>query len=262
MGRIWVIARTVWLEMLRRKDVYVLLILLGVLLYALLSVNIFGLGTTVRYVTDLGLLLVWLFSLVLTVGVSCRQLPNEEKQGTIYPLLAKPLTREELLIGKWIGAWVSVSLATTLFYISVATVVKLRGSTFEWGALGQAWVLHIVSLGALAALSIALSTRFTYGAAASLSYVVIGASLVLVPRAPAMLVEARGIQSIALLIVYYLFPHFELFDMRLRVVHGWGTISLSTFFILICYGVILSLLFMFLAWAGYRNKHFQRGAVA
>ena len=44
MTRILAITRTVWLEMIRRKDLYVLLILLVTLLFILMSLNIFGDG--------------------------------------------------------------------------------------------------------------------------------------------------------------------------------------------------------------------------
>ena len=87
------IAGVVWLEVLRRKDVYVLFILLAAFLIALLTLDVFGLGSAVGYVKELGLLLVWLFSWILAVTVSVRQLTREEEQGTIFPLLAKPVTR-------------------------------------------------------------------------------------------------------------------------------------------------------------------------
>jgi ABC-type transport system involved in multi-copper enzyme maturation permease subunit len=260
LNRIWIIARTVSIEMVRRKDVYVLLILLAVLLYALLSVNAFGLGANIRYVMDLGLLMVWLFSIILCIGLSCRQLPREEESGTIYPLLAKPVTRGELLSGKWAGSWFGVALATTIFYMGVAGVVGFCGGAVQLSALTQAWILHLIALGAVAALGIALSTRFSYGAAATLTYVFLGASFVVVPRIPFMLAGRSGPGATALLAVYYVFPHFDLFDMRLRVVHEWGAVPLSVFGILVAYGVVLISLLLFLGWLAYRRKMFQRGA--
>lgn len=261
MGRILVVAKVVLIEMARRKDLYVLLILLGVLLFSLLSVNVFGLGTTVRYVLDLGLLMAWLFSLILIVGVSCRQLPGEERRGTIYPLLAKPLTRGELIAGKWLGSWCSVVLATAVFYILVALVVELRGGTFGWASLGQAWFLQAVGLAAVAALGIALSTRLTYGAAVTYTYVAMGASLLVVPQVPRFLVSETGFRANALLVLYYAFPHFDLFDMRLRVVHERGMLSWSTFGILVAYGGVLTAIFLVVGWMAYRKKRFQRGEV-
>lgn len=259
MRRALTIARMVWLEMLRRKDFYVMFIMLGALLYALLSVNIFGLGTTARYIMDLGLLMAWLFTLILSVSISCRQLPDEEKDGTIYPLLAKPITRWELLSGKWLGAWSVVSCASAVFYLLVAAVVKIFGGSFDWLTLYQGWMIHITGLAAIAAMGIAFSTRMTRGAAASMSYVIIVSSLLVLPRVPEIIAYEHGIHTTALLMMYYLLPHFELFDMRLRIVHEWGTISWSSFAILVAYGMVLTALALFIAWLGYRRKHFSRG---
>ena len=72
MIRILVLARMVWLELFRRKDPYVLLLVLAALLGALLSFNIFGLGSLVRYIEDSGLLLTWLLSWVLAVQLAGR----------------------------------------------------------------------------------------------------------------------------------------------------------------------------------------------
>ncbi|MEJ2744234.1 MAG: ABC transporter permease [bacterium] len=260
MRRIATIVKTVWLELLRRKDAYVMLIMLAVLLYALLSVNIFGLGTTQRYILDLGLLMAWLFALIMTVNVSCRQLPDEERKGTIYPLLAKPVTRWELVIGKWLGAWSVVALATAVFYLLVALVVKAYGGSFEWPTLIQGWVVHVAGLATIAALGVAFSTRLTYGAAASMSYVVVGSSLLLLPRIPEMLVTAGSASATSLLAIYYLFPHFELFDMRLRIVHERGAIPPGSLAAVLAYAVVLTALLLFISWLGYRQKRFERGA--
>jgi ABC-type transport system involved in multi-copper enzyme maturation permease subunit len=261
MHRIYVIARTTCLETIRRKDMYVLLILLAVLLYTLLTVNVFGLDTTIRYVLDLGLLMAWIFSLILAINVGCRQLPTEETKGTIYPLLAKPVTRGELIIGKWLGSSLIVAFATALFYLIIAAVGKLRGGDFQMTTFLQALVLQLVGVTALVALGEALSTRMTYGSAATMCYVILGASLVIIPRVPNMLLNETGARATLMLVIYYLFPHFELFDMRLRVVHEWGSIGVYPMGILIAYGAVLTALLLLLAWLGYRTKRFSRGAV-
>ncbi|MEI6972096.1 MAG: ABC transporter permease subunit, partial [bacterium] len=130
ISKILTVAGVVWREMLRRKDIYVLLILLLCTLFALLSVDLFGLKGVAAYVKDLGLSIAWLFAGILTVIVSARQLPAEERNGTIFSLLAKPVTRAELLAGKWLGAWTICSAATVCFYALIVAVVLLRGNGF------------------------------------------------------------------------------------------------------------------------------------
>ena len=261
MTRIATIAWTVWLETIRRKDLYVLLILLVALLFLLMSLNIFGLGTIVRYVTDVGLLLTWLFSIVLSVSVTARQLPQEEAKGTIYPLLAKPVTRGELILGKWLGTWTAAAAATAVFYVLVFSVARLRGGVFDRTCLLQAVLLHAVVLGNFAALTLALSTRMTYGAAASVAYVIIGAAFLVGPNVPELVVQQHGLRANALLALYYALPHFELFDLRQRLVHDWGAAPWPAVAFVVGYGVVWAAILLLIAWLGYRKKRFKRGSL-
>ncbi|NCC50576.1 MAG: ABC transporter permease [Spartobacteria bacterium] len=263
MNRILTIANIVWVDLLRRKDVYVLLILLGVMLFGLLSINIFGLGGAARYVLDVGLLLTWICSIILAVTMAGRQLPTEESRGTIYPLLAKPIRRWELLVGKWLGAWSSVAASTVVFYVLLLVVYRARGGVIDYNTLVQAILLHLAALGMVCALLLAISTRLTYGAAATVGFVLVVGSFLLVPRIPWFIAADPGANTIGLRILYYLLPHFELFDMRQRLVHQWsdisGAVSWGIIAIILVYGMVMTAIFLLLAWLGYRTKHFKRG---
>lgn len=258
MRRIRTIAFIVWIEMVRRKEVYVLLILLGSLLFTLVSLNIFGLGNVVGFVKDAGLLAAWLFGWILAVNCASRQIPLEESRGTILPLLAKPIKRGEFIVGKWLGAWLVVSAAVSSFYLLTVLVLWGYGGSFDLLTLIQALMLHIVALGIVIAIAIALSTRMNYDAAATLTYVATAAMFVLVPRVPELAFHARGWRQTSLLVLYGALPHFELFDMRQRVIHQYGTMPLSVFGLIMAYGLVLILIILCLAWLGFHNKHFSR----
>jgi ABC-type transport system involved in multi-copper enzyme maturation permease subunit len=244
--------------MLRRKDVYVLLILLGALLFTLLSLNIFGLGNVVGFVKDAGLLSAWLFGWIIAVNCASRQLPLEESRGTILPLLAKPINRAELVIGKWLGAWMVVSAAVISFYLLTLLILWGYGGIFNLLTLAQALVLHIMALGVIAAIAIALSTRMNYDATATLTYVATAAMFVLVPRVPELVFHARGWRQTSLLVVYGALPHFELFDMRQRVIHQYGIMPWHIFGLIILYGIVLVSITLCFAWLGFNKRHFSR----
>jgi Cu-processing system permease protein len=258
MRRIMTVATVVWLEMMRRKDLYVLLILLGALLVALVSLDIFGLGRVVGFVKDAGLLAAWLFGWILAVSAASRQLPQEESRGTILPLLAKPIRRGELIIGKWLGAWSVVSAAVICFYLLTAAIVCIYGGSFEILPLAQAIVLHLASLGIVVALAIALSTRFHQDAAATLTYVLTATMVLLVPRIPDLMLHAQGWRQNAMFFIYGALPHFELFDMRRRVVHAYGPMPWDFFAGTVLYGAIVTAMLLLIAWMGFRTRHFSR----
>jgi ABC-type transport system involved in multi-copper enzyme maturation permease subunit len=256
------IARLVWLEVLRRKDVYVLFILLGALLFSLMSVNVFGLGGVVRYVTDLGFLLAWLFSWILAISIAARQLPQEEQRRTIFPLLAKPVRRWELLLGKWLGAWTVASAGALAFYLAITAVAAAKGGRLQGVTWLQAFGLHAMLLAILTALAMALSTRESQGAAATLSYVLAVAAYAVVPRMSEFALQADGVRLQAMLALHYALPHFELFDMRQRLVHGWGAVGWGAWLQILAYGALWVAILLSAAWMGYRDKRFQRGALS
>jgi Cu-processing system permease protein len=260
MSRIMVLAGVVWREMLRKKDFYVLLVLLIALTLALFTVDTFGAENAARYVLDLGLLMIWIFSIVLTVVLSARQIPAEEKRGTIYALLAKPVSRMELLLGKWLGCWTASAAATLIFFAFLTLVTILRGGALDPSALLQCWLLYVCLLAVVSALTLALSTRMTYGASATTSLVVQGAVFALVPRIPVLVGYEQGLRRTLLIVIYYLLPHYELFDMRRRLVHEWGALPWTAFALVAAYAAALTTALLLLAWLGYRGKHFKRGA--
>lgn len=260
MSRVLVIARVVWLDLLRRKDLYVMAILMLTLLFVLMSLNLFGLGAVVRYILDVGLLMAWLFSLVLVVSLAGRQLPREESKGTIFPLLAKPVTRAELLLGKWTGSWTASVFATFAFYAVIVTLTVLRGGVVNAGCLGQSFLLHAAALAWISALALALSTRMTYGAAASMAYVLCGAAFLVAPAVPELLAHEPGPSGAVLSALYYALPHLDLFDLRQRLIHDWGPAPWPDALGILLYGIVWAAVFLLLAWLSYRTKRFRRGA--
>lgn len=261
MIRILVIAQTVWRETIRRKDLYVLIILLLAFLMAIMTLNIFGLRSLVGYIKETGLLLAWIFAWILTIGVSVRQLPQEEKTGTIFSLLAKPVKRSELIIGKWLGAWGIAGVATIFFYVILAGIVRARGGSFSPVLTIEAWILHFCFIGILSAMGILFSTRMNSDAAATTTAVLSVAAFLLLPQTPHLAGAISGWRREGLLVIYYAMPHLELFDLRQRLVHDWAPMRLEPFLMIILYGLLVMAVFILLGWLAYRNKKFRRDVI-
>lgn len=261
MNRLLTIAQVVWLEMLRRKDVYVLFILLGATLALLVSLNVFGLGAVTGYVKDVGLLMVWVLGWVLAATVSSRELPQEETRRTIFPLLAKPVTRFDLVAGKWLGSWTVVCAAVLCFYVLIQVLVTAMGGRLSPAAMLQGYILHALALGLVCGIGLLFSTRMNHDAAATLTFVLTGASFLVAPRVPELLTKQQGIAGDALLVLYHALPHFELFDIRQRIVHDYGPVSAGTFVQIALYGLAVTSCLLLLSWMAYRRKHFSRGSM-
>lgn len=255
------IAHTIWRKLLRRKDAYVLLILLGAILVVLVSLNIFGLGETTAYIKDIGLLMAWFFAWILAVTVASRELPQEETNGTIFNLLAKPVTRFDVIAGKWLGCWSVVVFSTLLFYLLVILVTVGKGGTFDTVTMIQGFSNHTGLLAIICAIALAFSTRLNHDAAATMTYVVTTVSFFVVPRVPEFMMRETGFTAGFLMFIYNLFPHFEVLDFRRRMVHGYDPADWIIFGMELCYALVITAIFLVLAWLAYRNKRFTRDSL-
>ena len=127
MRRIGALVKLSLLELWRRNDMFALLVLSLVLLVPLSLARPFGASGATRYFDEVALLLVWGYSLFIALSVGGRLFTSEFANRTVYPLLAKPVSRGELLVGKYLGAVVASWSALAFFYILWTASSLLRG---------------------------------------------------------------------------------------------------------------------------------------
>ena len=241
----------------RRKEGYILALLLIGVQYSVASMDVLAGGSSL-YLYDVGLLLTWFLGWVIAIHVGASELPGEESRGTVFLLLAKPLSRAELIAGKWLGAWAAVAVCTLAFHI-VALLSALAGGVHPpVAAWAEMCLLHLVSLAVLSAMAIAMSTRLNRDAAVSLTVTAALAIYLIVPKIPKLAHYAAGWRSGMLELLYYVLPHLELFDLRRRVLHGYGPVSANVLVTLVAYGAVWTGVLLLVAWLAYRHRHFQR----
>ncbi len=155
---VWLVAQTTFLEALRRKDVYVLLILLGI--YALVATALLegypGDPDVQRVLFSIGLTFSFASAAILSVVLAARQVPKEIAQGTILPLLARPLTRAQFLAGKFLACWLVGVVTLWLFLLLVRLLVSPPQPFSEW-LFVQTVILKTGGLAAVTAIGILLS---------------------------------------------------------------------------------------------------------
>ncbi len=259
MKPLW-LAQIVWREVLRRKDLYLLAVALGAALLALSSADAFGAAGAGRYILDAGVALAWAASLTLAVTTAGRQLPRDLETGVVFSLLSKPVSRTEVVLGKWLGAWTVSCAATVLFYAVALAAAANRGGFPEPRTLIQALALHAAALAWVCALALAISTRCSLAAALVFSGVALWVSAFMAPAIPELAQGAGRARETALLLVHYAVPHLSLFDLRLRLAHRWGPAPAGAVAAALAYGAGWTALFLLLGAQSYRGRHFRRDA--
>jgi Cu-processing system permease protein len=226
MRNVFAIAKIVILEMYRRKEFYVLFTLTIVICVIMGSINFFNDKQIVRYLKELCMLMIWVSSLIIAITMTARQIPAEREQRTLLPLLAKPLSRTQLIFGKFLGCWIVCGLALIFFYAFFGVLAASREHTWPLLPYFQAAFLHWIALGVIVALSLLGSLVF---AAPSSNSTICFALVVTI------LCLGRYLDLFALNLhepvrslvygIYFAIPHMEIaFDMRNLIIHDWSPI--------------------------------------
>src|SRR5437660_9033613 len=160
MSNALAVASVVVKELYRRKDFYVLFVLTAVITLLMGSLTFFNDDKIVRYLKEICLLLIWISALVIAVGTSARQIPSERENRTVFPLLAKPITRGQLIAGKFLGCWLACGLALVVFYLFFGVISAAREHQWHLAAYFQALTLHWFMLGIIVAMTLLGSIVF------------------------------------------------------------------------------------------------------
>ena len=226
------IAINVFRESVRDKVLYNLVLFAVLLIGASFLLGQLTAGQDVKIIKDLGLAATSMFGLFIAVFIGIGLVSKEVERRTIYALLAKPIHRHQLVIGKYIGltltlavnvAIMASALYAVLAYMSWNASVALQ-RTWDAPALDpallKALLLILVELMLITAIAIFFSTFSTpiLSAAFTFGFFVVGhfsadlRNFEQVVDSPAAARLARGL--------YWVLPNLAQFDIKAQVVHG------------------------------------------
>lgn len=255
MNIVLALASVVIKELYRRKDFYVLFVLTALITLLMGSVSFFNDAKIARYLKDICLLLIWLSALVIAVGTAARQIPAERESRTIFPLLAKPVTRGQVIVGKFAGCWFACGIALLVFYVFFGVVSGSREHSWPVTTYFQAMWLQWVMLGIVVAMVLLGSVVFAAPSSnATICLIVVIGILLLGRHLHQVALQQPEPVSTALSIIYFLIPHLEWYDVRDLVVYNhspvpWADCGLATL-----YAAAYVCFFLFAAWAVFRRK--------
>lgn len=258
MKKTCAISAVVLLEMYRRKDFYVLLIIIVLITGGLGSVIFFHDPNVFRYLKDICLFLIWASSLFIAIGAAARQIPAEREARTIFPLMAKPVSRAQILLGKFLGCWLACGIALVVFYAFFGCVVAAREHTWPWISYLQAWSLHWMALAIIIALTLLGSLIFTaVSSNVTITFIAVAFIFILGRHLHEVALRMGEVSGLLLTSLYYIIPHLELFDIRDLIVQDWPPIPWGIWFLAIVYGAVYTALLLFAGWLAFRKKVLQ-----
>jgi ABC-type transport system involved in multi-copper enzyme maturation permease subunit len=215
MQRILAIAGNTFRETVRDKILYNLILFALIMIFSSLALGQLTLGNETKVILDLGLSSISIFGTLIAIFIGIGLVYKELEKRTVYALLAKPVYRYELILGKYLGLlftlFVNLAIMTTGLELAL-----LYAGHVGWGSFLRvlpAVFLIFLSLALLTALAILFSTFSTPALSALFAFFLwvighFGSDLlsfgVLVKSAPAKWLCR---------ILYYAIPNFSNFKM-------------------------------------------------
>ncbi len=226
------IAINVFRESVRDKVLYNLVFFALLLIGASYLIGQLTAGQDVKIIKDLGLSATSVFGLFISIFIGIGLVSKEVERRSIYSLLAKPIRRHQLVLGKYAG--LTLTLAVNVAIMAVALYAVLGYMSWGVGAqVQQAWdapaldpalvtavALILMELMLVTAIALFFSTFSTpiLSAAFTFGLYVVGhfrSDLRHFPDvgdSPAAARLARGL--------YWVLPNLAQFDVKADVVHG------------------------------------------
>lgn len=255
MNIVFAIATVVIKELYRRKDFYVLFILTAVISLLMGSVNFFNEDRIVRYLKEISLLLIWVSMLVISITTTARQIPQECESRTIFPLLAKPLSRSQVVLGKFFGCWLACGMALSCFYLFFGLLVSSRETSWLILNYFQAAMLHWAMLAIVISFTLLGSLVFAAPSSnATICFIASVAVLLLGRYLNVIALQQPEPQSTLIYAFYYVIPHLELFDVRQLIIHNWPLIRWPVWLAAMLYAAAYTGFFLLAACWAFKRK--------
>lgn len=226
------IALNVFRESVRDKVLYNLVLFAIVLMAASYLIGQLTAGQDVKIIKDLGLVSTSIFGLFIAVFIGIGLVSKEVERRSVYSLLAKPIHRYQVVLGKYAGLTltlaVNVGIMTIALYAVLAymawsapeSVVRAWDAPALDPALVKATALILVELMLVTAIAVFFSTfstpilsaAFTFGLFVAGHFNSDLRDFQQVVDSPAAGLLARAL--------YWVLPNLAQFDVKAQVVHG------------------------------------------
>jgi ABC-type transport system involved in multi-copper enzyme maturation permease subunit len=157
MQAISVIARNTFREYLRDKILYNLLFFAVLLIGGSVLLGALTIAEQEKIVTDMGLAAINLIGVIISIFVGIGLVSKEIERRTTYTILARPITRAEFVLGKYLGLASIITVNILVMFAMFLATLWLSGSSVH-GALGEAVLLILIETLLITAIAMFFST--------------------------------------------------------------------------------------------------------
>jgi len=255
MHRILAISENTFKESLRQR-IMLLLIIFSILLIAVsLFLEPFALGESPKLLRDFGMAVTSLFGILVVIIIGSALIHKDIEKRTIYTVIAKPVKRSEIILGKFLGLFLLIAVLQGAMAIIHQFAIFIYEGKFDFPillALPFSLIEIMVLLGILLLFSSFSSATLT-SIMGVIFYVIGHASPDLKLFADSVKVPTIKYFAYGF---YYILPNLENFNLRLELVHKLPIYPDQLLFA-VCYGFIYTIFLLYLAVLIFEEREFK-----
>ncbi len=255
MNRILAIAENTFKESLRQRIMLLLIVFSIILIVISLFLEPFALGESPKLLRDFGMAVASIFGVLVVIIIGSTLIHKDIEKRTIYTVIAKPVKRSEIILGKFLGLFLLVAILQGAMAIIHQFTILIYEGKFDLPILLNLpfSLIEIMVLSGILLLFSSFSSTTLTSIMGVLFYVIGHASPDL--KLFADTVKVSLIKYLAYGF-YYLLPNLENFNLRLELVHKLPVYPDQLLFS-ICYGLIYTIFLLYLAIIVFEKREFK-----
>jgi ABC-type transport system involved in multi-copper enzyme maturation permease subunit len=232
VGRVLAVASNTLRETIRERVLYNLVFFAIVMTLSGLLLSELSIRQEGKIIKDAGLAAMEVFGTLIAIFIGVGLVAKEIERRSLYPLLAKPLSRDEFFLGKFLGLVSTLAVNLAVMTAGLYATLLATRQPLDPGLLAAIWLIGVglalvvaiaLLFSAVASVSVAAIATFCLVLAGRYSDVLRNLSQV-APDAPRGLVQT----------LYYAVPNFRNFDIKDRMAYGlpvpWEHVGLATLY--------------------------------
>ncbi len=242
--KILTIAKNTYKEAIRSK-LFILLTIFSLTIIAFSKIiSMLVVSAEARVIKDMGLATIEIFSILTGVLIAVNLFYKEKERRTLFNILSKPISREEFIIGKFLG--ISAVLLVSIIVLGAVFLLYLWGLEGEFSFYLIYQMIFTFLIGnILIGFSLLFSTLSTPILSSIFSF-----GVYLIGYFTPTLInyyqsKLHGIAKIVLKIIYYVLPNLTIMNWKNEIIHS-QTIPFDNFITGLIYGLDYALLILVL----------------
>ncbi len=218
LSRVAAVTGNTFRETIRQRVLYNLVFFAILMMFSGLLMKQLSIRQDEKIIKDLGLAAMDVFGTVIAVFIGVALISREIERRSLFPLLAKPLTRNEFILGKFLGLALVLLVNVGVMTAGLYGTLLATGRPFDPGLVKAIYALYLSLLLAVAiALLFSTMTSSALAALCTICAVVAGRYSDVVKG---MKQVAPGAPQWVIDVVYFVLPNFHNFDLKNQVVYG------------------------------------------